>query len=729
MFTISSSGRPFGPDGCEVPVGQSTCGETRTLDIINEFRRLYEEKLAQIDNCGGGDCLQEKLRLQQDWIGDLTAQNEMLVKAVEELEHEATERVNLLEKKLQQSAQGICEVMKRYREYDVTNELLDKPLQKVFSLENDRKNMLEFIRRVREEKRWDVNGLTFYEVSYRDLFGACKKNGDTRQSSDSTSNPTGCMKGEARLKDRECNIQELQQKIKYYDSFGDVESICKELECKKEECISLQRSMKDTQHALVEEIASKHDVIVQLKKEVQQLEERCIQADKQTAFRDDIIKELRKEIKQLKQQMSLPEKPFKNSNVIEPIRTDSSGESYLVINHTKKIVQSGKSTVIYLKKDGRDKPEEINSKNPKPYEKHTNTCARCRKKRQDKMRMSQGTQTVDLDCFYIDDNLLSSIEDMLEDMNKVVEVKDQQLRRQLDLIKILVSKLFYIDNCLQYLQRRASSVVQTLDKENGCLKGTIKENRCQLESLARDFKDFVLQLKSKDELKQKSKASEKKYRMALVENEKFRNEIASIKTINSQLEKEFDSVKEEFEKYKTDSEVYEAKIQKLSKENERIMNEMIHLNDEITQEEVTKLNATIDELQNDLQRTKHVQDKEEKINLDKIASLEETIRNLTNDLAEIEEKFEKECKVCKICRRRVKVGFAENAEVDCYLNSIEQQKLTIANLQKALVAAKQDLDEVRQRSQENVSYSWASRWFGSSDPKPTSNNQKSVHDV
>lgn len=55
--------------------------------------------------------------------------------------------------------------------------------------------------------------------------------------------------------------------------------------------------------ALTEEVATKHDIILKLKRDCHELEERCIQADKQTAFRDDIIKGLRKEIKQLKQQV------------------------------------------------------------------------------------------------------------------------------------------------------------------------------------------------------------------------------------------------------------------------------------------------------------------------------------------------------------------------------------------------------------------------------------------
>lgn len=63
--------------------------------------------------------------------------------------------------------------------------------------------------------------------------------------------------------------------------------------------------MLDMRTALTEEVACKHDLISSLKKDVQLLEERVVQADKQTAFKDDIIKELRKEIKQLKQEVKI----------------------------------------------------------------------------------------------------------------------------------------------------------------------------------------------------------------------------------------------------------------------------------------------------------------------------------------------------------------------------------------------------------------------------------------
>lgn len=48
----------FSREVCQVPVGNRICGETQTLQITREFRQLYEDKLKQIDNVGGGDCAQ-----------------------------------------------------------------------------------------------------------------------------------------------------------------------------------------------------------------------------------------------------------------------------------------------------------------------------------------------------------------------------------------------------------------------------------------------------------------------------------------------------------------------------------------------------------------------------------------------------------------------------------------------------------------------------------------------
>lgn len=62
--------------------------------------------------------------------------------------------------------------------------------------------------------------------------------------------------------------------------------------------------MADARQALAEEVATKHDQVMLLKKDLQTMQEKCLQADKQTAFKEDIVRELRRELKQLKQQVS-----------------------------------------------------------------------------------------------------------------------------------------------------------------------------------------------------------------------------------------------------------------------------------------------------------------------------------------------------------------------------------------------------------------------------------------
>ncbi|XP_050511516.1 uncharacterized protein LOC114328083 isoform X5 [Diabrotica virgifera virgifera] len=292
---------------CPIPIGNSVCGETKTLDIINEFKRLYEEKMQEIDNTSCGDCLQEKMQLQQNWIGDLTEQNEMLVRAVEDLELEATERVKMLEEKLQRSAECICEVMKKYRENDIAGSLLDEPRKRIFNLENDMTNVLEFLRRIREEKRWNTEGLNFIELTEADLLGSGIPEDINQYLNYET------LKAERRSTEKDSTIQKLEAKI------DELNSMTKEFQMKKDECENLQKNMIDMRQALTEEVATKHDTVLKLKRECQELEERCIQADKQTAFRDDIIKELRKEIKQLKQQVT-HEEVEKLNNTIEELR-------------------------------------------------------------------------------------------------------------------------------------------------------------------------------------------------------------------------------------------------------------------------------------------------------------------------------------------------------------------------------------------------------------------------
>ncbi|XP_076270935.1 uncharacterized protein LOC143202871 isoform X11 [Rhynchophorus ferrugineus] len=297
-----SHSKPYSQSqSCPIPVGNSLCGETNSLEIMKEFNKLFEDRMQQVDSIAGGDCLQEKIKLQQEWIQNLTQQNEMLVKAVQDLEYEATERVKQLEDKLHKNAQCLCEVMKKYREFDFSVDLLSSPIQKITQLENDKKNLLEFINRIRDNQDWSIDGLFFYNVAPSDLLGP------TNKICDKSVVEVCSTEGEEILKTKDRALQELTQKLNYINSFGDVECMVKELQCRREECESLKEAMADMRQALTEEVASKHDQIILLKREMQVIEETCAQAEKQIIFKDDIIKELRKDIKQLKQQFTQDE--------------------------------------------------------------------------------------------------------------------------------------------------------------------------------------------------------------------------------------------------------------------------------------------------------------------------------------------------------------------------------------------------------------------------------------
>ncbi|XP_055710361.1 girdin-like isoform X2 [Phlebotomus papatasi] len=123
------------PGGCE----------GRALSIIDEFTSLYEDRLKLIDREIGENCLEIKLPIYKKWVEDLTFQNKELVKAVEEVETVVSERLSLLEERLQQE---------KYNLHD----------RRVFHLESDIRNLLIFLRRAIRDKSWSTEGLTFHEI-------------------------------------------------------------------------------------------------------------------------------------------------------------------------------------------------------------------------------------------------------------------------------------------------------------------------------------------------------------------------------------------------------------------------------------------------------------------------------------------------------------------------------------------------------------------------------------
>lgn len=152
-------------NGCQAIVGGSKCGETGKLKIIHEFQKMYEHKMKQIETETNGDCLQAKINLQNDWIRDILEQNVMLVRAVEELEVEAAERVTMLEEKLKNTSMCACEVMNSYKNlsFDLIGDL-----QKIEKFRSDVKNLVELVRRARKDGVWnrEVQVLVFYSFPF-----------------------------------------------------------------------------------------------------------------------------------------------------------------------------------------------------------------------------------------------------------------------------------------------------------------------------------------------------------------------------------------------------------------------------------------------------------------------------------------------------------------------------------------------------------------------------------
>ncbi|XP_076182826.1 uncharacterized protein LOC143154763 isoform X2 [Ptiloglossa arizonensis] len=153
------------------------CGETDSLKIIDEFQKLYENRIENVDRELGSEfdqvCM--KLEISREWIRNLREQNIMLVQIVEDLEQAACSRVKLLEQKLKQSSMLVFEnttkssytektintLSNRINELEKDDEYMQ---QKIEFLQSDIRALLELIRRAAQEKRWDLDGIKFCAI-------------------------------------------------------------------------------------------------------------------------------------------------------------------------------------------------------------------------------------------------------------------------------------------------------------------------------------------------------------------------------------------------------------------------------------------------------------------------------------------------------------------------------------------------------------------------------------
>ncbi|XP_043228161.1 unconventional myosin-XVIIIa-like [Amphibalanus amphitrite] len=90
--------------GCPSEAGSCSVGDQgpdAMLDILEEFQRLYRERMARLDSDPTSPTYgKDRMELLEDWIDDLNQQNRTLVQTVKELETEASQRCQMLESRL-----------------------------------------------------------------------------------------------------------------------------------------------------------------------------------------------------------------------------------------------------------------------------------------------------------------------------------------------------------------------------------------------------------------------------------------------------------------------------------------------------------------------------------------------------------------------------------------------------------------------------------------------------
>lgn len=60
--------------------------------------------------------------------------------------------------------------MQKYTDLDLAFNIKEN-FQRVRYLENDLNNLIEFVKRFRDERSWNVDGLKFYEIDSAELIG------------------------------------------------------------------------------------------------------------------------------------------------------------------------------------------------------------------------------------------------------------------------------------------------------------------------------------------------------------------------------------------------------------------------------------------------------------------------------------------------------------------------------------------------------------------------------
>ncbi|XP_043465093.1 polyamine-modulated factor 1-binding protein 1-like isoform X2 [Leptopilina heterotoma] len=343
--------------------------ETESLKILEKFKRIYENRIDDVDQNAEFtefERISTKLKIMTEWVEDLKDQNVMLVRTVEDLEKAAVNRVKLLEDKLLQSTNLVSEnIAKCANSGEALNTLSDRISElerdeyfenKIEYLQSDIRGLLELIRRAHENSCWNHDGITFYEIKPEDIpvpFD-CPCN-EIVQVADFLE--SALVAKDLKIKNLNECLEETNAKLEKLlhenDNFETKNKQIQELEIQLK---ALQKESLESKEALASEVAEKYDQVIILRREIQELEDKCHHLSMQTQFKEDIIKDLRKELKQISQKdvhqtrhVRINQEP--PSEIISEDSSSHKNEIVQYLSKTKQLMEKEKEALSILKEE------------------------------------------------------------------------------------------------------------------------------------------------------------------------------------------------------------------------------------------------------------------------------------------------------------------------------------------------------------------------------------------
>lgn len=144
---------------------------TETLQILDEVKSSYENKLLQLDTFEDTQSVIElKCTIYRDWTQYLQEENKLLAQLIKDIEGEAIEQSKSFRSTLEELSKSTEAATEK--KFLAQRNYLQKHYQETIKkYDTDLSNVLRFIKRIRETNQWNVNGLTFHYVTYKDLYG------------------------------------------------------------------------------------------------------------------------------------------------------------------------------------------------------------------------------------------------------------------------------------------------------------------------------------------------------------------------------------------------------------------------------------------------------------------------------------------------------------------------------------------------------------------------------